>query len=142
MDTIFINTESSKTSKPNRFRLYFIYKLDLRRNKTISLVNLLIYYTCENINSKYNNNKFKISGPTWSETFDLPDGSYEIPNIQDYFLKMIQKHKPTIEIRKNIFACLFSVHNTISLSRHEQVCLMRQVLAHDVINLLYYNNRK
>ena len=27
--------------------------------------------------------------------------------------------------RKNIFACLFSVHNTISLSRHEQVCLMR-----------------
>ena len=28
-------------------------------------------------------------------------------------------------IRKNIFTCLFSVHNTISLSRHEQVCLMR-----------------
>ena len=25
-------------------------------------------------------------------------------------------------IRKNIFACLFSVHNIISLSRHEQVC--------------------
>ena len=37
-------------------------------------------------------------------------------------------------IRKNIFACLFSIHNTISLSRHEQVCL----LVHDVINLLYY----
>ena len=31
----------------------------------------------------------------------------------------------TFLIRKNIFACLFSVHNTISLSRHEQVCLMR-----------------
>ena len=27
------------------------------------------------------------------------------------------------EIRKNIFACLFSIHNTISLSHHEQVCL-------------------
>ena len=26
-------------------------------------------------------------------------------------------------IRKNIFACLFSIHNTIRLSRHEQVCL-------------------
>ena len=26
-------------------------------------------------------------------------------------------------IRKNIFACLFTIHNTISLSRHEQVCL-------------------
>ena len=27
-------------------------------------------------------------------------------------------------IRKNIFACLFSVHNTTSLSRYEHVCLM------------------
>ena len=26
-------------------------------------------------------------------------------------------------IRKDIFACLFSIHNTISLSCHEQVCL-------------------
>ena len=52
-----------------------------------------VYCTWENIKSKYNNNKFKISGPTWSETFDLPDGSYEISDIQDYFLKMIQKHE-------------------------------------------------
>ena len=28
----------------------------------------------------------------------------------------------TQDVRKNIFACLFSIHNTISLSRHEQVC--------------------
>ena len=40
------------------------------------------------------------------------------------------------DIRENIFACLFSVHNTISLSRHEQVCLSR----HGVIDLLYYCN--
>ena len=33
--------------------------------------------------------------------------------------------RPLFNIRKNIFACLFSVHNTISLSCHEQVCLMR-----------------
>ena len=32
-------------------------------------------------------------------------------------------YRPT---RTNIFPCLFSVHNTISLSRHEQVCLMRR----------------
>ena len=75
MDTIFINTKNSKTSDSHRFRLYFIDKLDLRRNKTIALADLSIYYTWENIKSKYNNNKFKISGPTWSETFDLPDGS-------------------------------------------------------------------
>ena len=97
MDTICIKTENGKTSEPNRFRLYFTDKLDLRRNKTIALANLSIYYTWENIKSKYNNNKFKISGPTWSETFDLPDGPYEMQDIQDYFLKMVQKHEPKIE---------------------------------------------
>ena len=45
MDTIFINTKNSKTSEPNRFRLYFTDKLDLRRNKTMALANLPIYYT-------------------------------------------------------------------------------------------------
>ena len=93
MDTIFINTENSKTSEPHRFRLYFTDKLDLRRSKTVALVNLSIYYTWENKKSRYENNEFKISGSTWSETFDLPDGSYKISDIQDYFLKMIQKHK-------------------------------------------------
>ena len=28
----------------------------------------------ENIKSVYNNNKFKISAPTWNDEFDLPDG--------------------------------------------------------------------
>ena len=56
-----------------------------------------IYYTWENIKSSYNNNKFEKSGPTWSETFDLPDGSYEIYDIQDYFSKIIKKHESTIK---------------------------------------------
>ena len=60
-----------------------------------------IYYTWENIKSSYNNNKFKISGPKWSETFDLPDGSYEISDIQDYFLKMINKHEK-VENNENL----------------------------------------
>ena len=65
MDTILINTEKAKTNESNRFRLYFTNELDLRSNKTIYLANLSIYYTGENIKSEYNNNKFKISGPTW-----------------------------------------------------------------------------
>ena len=44
----------------------------------MALANLSIYYTWKNIKSEYNNNKFKISAPTWNETFDLPDGSYSI----------------------------------------------------------------
>ena len=51
-------------------------KIDLRRGeKSISLSNLRIYYTWENIKSSYNNNKFKISAPTWNDKFELPDGS-------------------------------------------------------------------
>ena len=98
MDAIFINTENGKTNEPNRFRLCFTDKLDLGRNKTIVLANLTIYYTWKNIKSKYNKNKFKIPGPAWSETFDLPDGSYEIQDIQDDILKMINKHE---KVEKN-----------------------------------------
>ena len=47
----------------------------------------------ENVKSIYKNNKFKISAPTWNETFDLPNGSYNIPAIQSYFEYIIKKHK-------------------------------------------------
>ena len=58
----------------------------------MDLVNLSIYYTWKNIKSKYNNNKFKISAPTCDETFDLPDGSYSVADIQDYFEFLMKKH--------------------------------------------------
>ena len=62
-------------------------------NENMSLANLRIYYTWENIKSKYNNNKFKISAPTWNDTFDLLDGSYSIADIQDYFEFVIKNMK-------------------------------------------------
>ena len=57
----------------------------------MALANLSIYYTWKNVKSIYNNNKFKISAPTWNETFDLPDGSYDISEIQDYIEYIIKK---------------------------------------------------
>ena len=59
----------------------------------MALANLSIYYTWNNIKSKYKNNKFKISAPTWNDTFDLPDDSYSISNVQDYFEFIIKKHE-------------------------------------------------
>ena len=44
-------------------------------NITIVLVNLSIYYTWKNIKSTYNNNKSKITAPTWNDEFELPDSS-------------------------------------------------------------------
>ena len=63
----------------------------------MALANLSIYCTWKSIKSEYNNNKFKISAPTWNETFDLPDGSYSIDDIQVYFEFIIKKHETLIE---------------------------------------------
>ena len=57
------------------------------------LGSLSIYYTSKNVKSTYNNNKFKIPALTWNETFDLPDGSYNIPKIQDYIEYIIKKYE-------------------------------------------------
>ena len=94
MDTIFMNLENSKTSKPHVLILKLTNKLDLRiGEKIIALSNLSIYYTQKNIKSSYNNNKFKISTPTWNDKFELPDGSYSVPDIQDYFEYILIKHR-------------------------------------------------
>ena len=98
METIFMNTENSKTNEPHKFRLSLSDKLNLKnQNKNIALGTLSIYYTWKNIKSAYNNNKSKISAPTWNDTFDLLDGSYSIADIQDYFEFIIKKHETLTE---------------------------------------------
>ena len=98
MGTIFMNTENSKTNEPHRLKLDLADKLNLKNpNKNMALANLSIYYTWKNIKSEYNNNKFKISAPTWNDTFDLPNGSYSIDDIQDYFESIIKKHETLTE---------------------------------------------
>ena len=77
-----MNTENSKTNEPHRFKLDLTDKPNLKNpNKNMALANLSIYYTWKNIKSEYNNNKFKISAPTWNEAFDLPDGFDSITDI-------------------------------------------------------------
>ena len=94
METFFMNSKNSKTNEPYKFKYDLIHKLDLKNpNKNMALANLNIYYTWKNVKSTYNNNKFKISALTWNETFDLPDGSYNISEIQDYFEYIIKKHE-------------------------------------------------
>ena len=93
-----MNTENSKTNEPHRFKLDLTDKLNLQNpNKNMALAKLSIYYTWKNIKSEYNNNKFKISAQTWNDTFDLPDGSYLVFDIQDYFEFIIKKHETLTE---------------------------------------------
>ena len=94
METFFMKTKNSKKGEPYRFKYNLIDNLDLKNpNKSMALANLSIYYTWKNVKSTYNDNKFKISSPTWNETFDLPDGSYNISEIQDYIEYIIKKHE-------------------------------------------------
>ena len=102
-----MNTENSKANEPHRFKLDLTDKINLKNpNTNMALANLSIYYTWKNIKTEYNNNKFKKSAPTWNETFDLPDGSYSIADIQDYFQFIIKKHEgltenPSLQIFAN-----------------------------------------
>ena len=80
MDTIFMNSKNSRISEYHVLVLKLNDKLDLKKGQKIFALsnlisNLSIYYTWKNTKSSYNNNKFKISAPTWSDKFELPDGS-------------------------------------------------------------------
>ena len=107
MDTIFMNSENSRTPKPHILILKLTNKLDLRfGKKVIALSNLSIYYTWKNIKSSYDNNKFKISAPIWNDKLELPDGSYSVSDIHDYFEYILKKHgentdNPSVQIFVN-----------------------------------------
>ena len=94
-----MNTANSKTNHSNKFVYNFIDKLNLKNaNKNIALANLSIYYTWKNVKSDYNNNKFKISAPTWNDTFDVPDDSYSIAALQNYFEYITKKHETIADV--------------------------------------------
>ena len=98
MDTIFMNSENSGTPEYHDLVFKLTDKLDLRRGqKSVALSNASIYYTWKNIKSSYNNNKFKISAPPWSDEFELTDGSYSISDIQDYFEYILKKHGENVD---------------------------------------------
>ena len=83
-------------------KLKLTSKLHLRLGKrVIALSDLSIYYTWKNIKGSYNNNKFKISEPTWNQKFTLPDGSYSVSDIQDHFEYILKKRGKKINDKKN-----------------------------------------
>ena len=140
MDTIFMNSDNSRASKPHILKLKLTSSLDLRiGEKVILLSNLSIYYTWKNIKSSYINNKFKISAPTSNEEFKLPDGSYSVSNIQDYFEYILKKHgeninKPPIQIYVN------KIENRITFKIKNGYCL--ELLSKETIKLLRSTENK
>ena len=93
------NKANSKTKHSYKFVYNFTDKVNLKNpNKNITLANLSVYYRWENVKSDYNNNKFKISAPTWNDIFDVPDSSYSIAALQNYFEYIIKKHETFADV--------------------------------------------
>ena len=90
MDIIFLNSENSKISDPHRLLLNLSNKINFKRSdKYVALPNFSI--------KPYKNNKFKISALTWIEKFELPNRSYYVSDIQDYFKYIFKKLDAVID---------------------------------------------
>ena len=61
------------------------------------LYQILVYTIHGKIISYSYHNKFKITAPTWSDEFELPDGSYSISDIHDYFEYILKKHSENVD---------------------------------------------
>ena len=89
MDTVFMNSENSKTPEPH------VLMIRVEKSwKYYSHFKSQYLLHIGKIKSSYNNNKFKIAGPTWNDKFELQGGSYSASDIQDnfeYFLKSMEK---------------------------------------------------
>ena len=94
-ETIFMNTENSKTSEPHKFALSLQQRLDLKSSdKYVALQSLPIYCTWKNIRQQHKNNKLKvIISPIWNNEFELLDGSYSVSDIQNHMEYIIKNMK-------------------------------------------------
>ena len=111
METIFLNTENSKSNEPHKFVLNLWQILGLRSSdKHINHQNLSIYYTWNNIRKQYKNKKLKIIAPTWNDEFELPDGSYSFSDILDYIEYVIKNHE-TLAIIPPIYVYINRINN-------------------------------
>ena len=81
-----MDSENSKTSEPYRLLFNLPDKINLKRSdKYVALSNLSINYARKNVKTSCKNKKFKTSTPTSNEEFELPNRSYSVSDIQDYF---------------------------------------------------------
>ena len=92
MDTIIMVSKYGKKLDPHRLILTLTDTIKFKQEWYVSLSNLTNYYTKKNIKKSYKNNKFKISAPIWNDKFELPDRSYSLSDIQDYFEYIVKKH--------------------------------------------------
>ena len=91
MGTLFINSKNKKKFVPCRLLLNLKDKINLERSDYVSLL------CVEKYKKIIKNKKFEISAPTWNENFNLPNRSYSVSDIQEYFEYIIKKNDKVTE---------------------------------------------
>ena len=84
-----------------------------------------IYYTWKNIRSSYNNNKFKISTPTWNDKFEFPDGLYYLSGIQNYFEYILKRNGENIN-NPSVRMYLNKIENRKYKKKDLDFCLLQK----------------
>ena len=93
-----MDSENSKISDPQRLLYNLSDIINLKRSdKYVVLSNLTVQYSWKSIKMSYKNNNFEVSPLTWNEEFKLPDESYSVSDIQEYFDYIIEKHETVID---------------------------------------------
>ena len=108
-----MNTENSKTSEPNRFKLDLTDKINVKnpnKNMALALFKYLLHLEKHQVRIQQQ----QISAPAWNKTFNLPDGSHSIKDIQDYFEFTIKKQEILTEVRQSKFIQIKSKKELLS----------------------------
>ena len=114
MDNIFMNCANVKLSDPRRLLVNSSDKINLKRkDKYVALSNPSIHYTWKNIKKSHKIKEFKTSAPTWSKEFELPDGSYSVLDIQNFFQYIIKRHE-TVTVNPSITIYVNKTENRIT----------------------------
>ena len=96
-----MNSKNSKTSKPHVLKLKLTDKLELTRGgKNVALSNISIYYNMENKKAHTITTDLKISAPIWNGKVELPDGSYSVSDIHNYFEYNLKKNSEKLIIHQ------------------------------------------
>ena len=114
MDTIFMNSQNSKISHPYRLLLNLLDRMNFKKYECVTLLNLDIYYIRKNMKKSYKNEKFQISAPMLKEKLELPDGSYYVLHIPDYFDYIFKKWE-TVADNSQIKIYMNKIVNKIKL---------------------------
>ena len=78
-----------------------------------------------------------MSGPTWSEDVTIPDGSYEISQIQNYFLdEVIKKHESNVKANEQSPIFIYANRTLNRVTVRIKTCYKLELLTNETMRLL------